>query len=373
VAVAATSDALIEIVRTAVTDNAGRYRIEDLRPGLYQVRFWLTGWKTYERIGVELTASLTTTVNAELAIGSLTDTISVAVETPPIDTQSARRAVTVSGAVIRSLPTARSYNALLVLIPGVVTSINDTVTGPATMTFPMHGGRAQEGRLLLDGLTIGSPPTGNSATTYDIDVGQAQEVTFSTSGGLGEWETSGLVMNVVPKSGGNATRGSLFGSGTGARLQSNNLTPDLIDRGVTPAAPYEKVYDISGTLGGAIVTDRVWYFLGAHTGGSTRNSTVVDYNRNAGNAGAWRYVPDPGRPAYSDRTFESASGRLTWQVTPRNKVGGLWDVQSVCRACTGATPGLSEPAQSSPEAVGVLGRRLDVTQATWSSPITIVS
>jgi len=57
VAVAATSDALIENVRTAVTDTAGRYRIEDLRPGRYQVRFWLTGWRAYERMGVELTAS----------------------------------------------------------------------------------------------------------------------------------------------------------------------------------------------------------------------------------------------------------------------------------------------------------------------------
>jgi len=252
VAVAATSDALIENVRTAVTDTAGRYRIEDLRPGRYQVRFWLTGWKTYERIGVELTASLTTTVNAELAIGALTDTISVAVESPPIDAQSARRAVTISGSVVRSLPTARSYNALVVLVPGVVTNTNDTVTGPSTMAFPMHGGRAQEGRLLLDGLPIGSPPTGNSATMYDFDVGQAQEVAFATSGGLGEWETSGLVMNIVPKSGGNAKHGSLFTSGTGARLQSNNLTPDLVERGVRPAPPYAKVYDVSATLGAGL-------------------------------------------------------------------------------------------------------------------------
>ena len=139
---------------------------------------------------------------------------------------------------------------------------------------------------------------------YDFDVGQAQEVTFSTSGGLGEWETSGLVMNIVPKSGGNTMHGSLFASGTGDRLQSDNLTPDLIGRGVRPAAPYAKVYDVSATLGGSIVTDRLWYFLGAHTGGSTRNSTNVYYNRNAGDAGAWRYVPDPDRPAYSDRTFE---------------------------------------------------------------------
>ena len=57
-------------------------------------------------------------------------------------------------------------------------------------------------------------------------------------------------------------------------------------------------------------------------------------------------------------------------MTPRNKVSGFWDAQSLCRACTGATAGQPEPARVSPEAVGVLGRRLDVTQATWSSPIT---
>jgi hypothetical protein len=57
-------------------------------------------------------------------------------------------------------------------------------------------------------------------------------------------------------------------------------------------------------------------------------------------------------------------------VTPRNKVSGFWDTQSLCRACTGATGGLQEPPRVSPEAVGVLGRRLDVTQASWSSPIT---
>ena len=73
VSVVATSDALIETARSAVTDNAGRYRIEDLRPGRYEVRFSLAGWRTYEQTGVEVRASLTTTINAQLTIGSLTD------------------------------------------------------------------------------------------------------------------------------------------------------------------------------------------------------------------------------------------------------------------------------------------------------------
>ena len=182
-----------------------------------------------------------------------------------IDVQSATREVTLSGDVVRSIPTARSYNALLVLIPGVVTNVNDTVTGTATTSFPIHGGRTSEGRLSLDGLTVGSPPSGNSATSYVVDVGQAQEVTFTTAGGLGESETAGLTMNIVPKSGGNTMRGSLFASGTAAKFQSDNLTAELAAQGVTAATPLTKVYDVSGTVGGPIVTDRLWYFVnGAH-------------------------------------------------------------------------------------------------------------
>jgi hypothetical protein len=259
---------------------------------------------------------------------------------------------------------------LLVLVPGVLTNTNDTVRGTATTSFPIHGGRVGEGRLLLDGLNIGSPPTGNSATSYVVDLGEAQEVTFTTSNAAGEVETSGLVMNIVPKSGGNAVRGSFFASGTGRRLQSDNLTQALRDQGVREATPLTRVYDISGTLGGPIRTDRAWYFVNGHVGGTTKESANVYHNLNAGDPTKWLYSPDFTRPAYSDRTFENASARVTWQMAERQKVSGFWDAQALCRTCKGATPGLSEPASVSPEAVGVLGRPMHVSQATWSSPIT---
>src|SRR5262249_13789025 len=113
-----------------------------------------------------------------------------------------------------------------------------------------------------------------------------------------------------------------------------------------------------------------WYFVNAHRGGSTKDSANVYYNLNAGDPSKWLYQPDLKRLEYSDRTFENTSARVTWQVSRRNKVTAFWDAQSLCRECTGATPGLSEPPRVSPEAVGVLGRRLDVAQAMWSSPAT---
>ena len=367
VLVEASSPALIESTRSAVTDGNGRYRIEDLRPGGYTVRFTLAGWTPFEQNGVELSGSLTATVNAQLGVPGVTDTITVTAETRLVDVRAPRNEVTLSGEVVKSVPTIRTYNALVGLIPGVVTSINDVVTSTATTSFPIHGGRTNEGRLLPDGLNVGSPPSGNSATSYVVDVGDAQEVTFA-AGGLGEVETAGLLMNIIPKAGGNTTAGSFFAGGTGERLQANNLTPELEREGLV-VTPLRKVYDFSGTLGGPIVRNRAWYFVNGHTGGNTKPSANVSYNLNAGDPAKWLYVPDPTRREYSDRTFENASARLTWQATPRNKIGAFWDAQALCRTCTGATPGLAEPQRITPEAVGVLGRPLHVTQVTWVSPV----
>jgi hypothetical protein len=370
VIVTATSPALIEKTRRATTNSAGLYRIDDCRPGTYTVTFTAPGYRPYQRDGVELTGSATATVHAELTLGELNEAITVTAVAPAVDSHTSKREVTLSGDVVRSIPTIRTYNALLVLIPGVVTSTSDVVTGTVTTSFPIHGGRANEGRVLVNGLNIGSPPAGNSAASYVVDLGHAEEVTFVTAGALGESETGGLVMNIVPRSGGNTMRGSVFASGTGAKFHSNNVTPALKARGVTAATPLTRTYDVTGSLGGAIRKDRAWFFASAHTGGSTRHVADVFYNLNAGDPSRWLYAPDFNRRAYSDRTFENASGRVTWQMTPRNRVSAFWDAQTLCRRCTGATAGNSEPARVSPEAVGVLGRPLHVSQATWSSTVT---
>src|SRR5438093_12438625 len=120
--VEATSPALIEKVRTANTDGTGQYRIEDLRPGTYTVSFTLQGFNTFRREGVELSGSFTATINADLKVGSLAETITVTGESPIVDVQSSKRETTLNSDVIRSLPTVRNYNAMVVLVPGVITN-----------------------------------------------------------------------------------------------------------------------------------------------------------------------------------------------------------------------------------------------------------
>jgi hypothetical protein len=368
----ATSPALIEKVRAAVTDGTGQYRIEDLRPGTYSVTFSLQGFNSLKREGVELTGSFTATINAELGVGTLTETVVVTGESPIVDVQSARRQMTLSNDIVTSIPTVRSYNALLVLVPGVVSNNNDVQTGPLTTMFPIHGGRNVEGRMNVDGLNVGNPPGGNQPPNYLMDIGTAQEVTFTTSGGLGEAETAGLTMNIVPKTGGNSIQGSIYASGSGEALLSDNFTPELEAAGLRAATPLTGLYDFSGSFGGPISRDRLWYFVNARTQGNERVNANQFYNLNAGDATNWLYAPDYDRPGFSDRTFENVAGRLTWQATPRNKISVFWDEQWTCRNCEGTTTGLASPAQIvAPEADGV-GALVPfrVQQATWSSPMT---
>ncbi|RPH63363.1 MAG: TonB-dependent receptor [Acidobacteria bacterium] len=367
VTVEATSPALIEKVRTAVTDGTGQYRIEDLRPGLYTVTFTLTGFSTFKREGVELTGSFTATIDADMRVGALEETVTVTGESPIVDVQSARRQTVVDNEVLRALPTARSYNAIVVIVPGVVTNTNDVQTGTSTTQFPIHGGRNNEGRMTVDGLNIGNPPGGNQPPGYAVDVGNSQEITFTTSGGLGESETAGLVMNIVPKTGGNSLSGSFSYTGSGKNLQSDNSECT----GIGAPTPLTNVYDWNAAVGGPIVKDRVWYFATVRTQGGTRNNANQFYNLNAGDATKWTFAPDPSKPGFSDRTWENVSGRITWQATPRNKIGAFWDEQWVCRTCEGNTIGITTPPVVAPEANGS-GQTLPlrVPQVTWSSPVT---
>lgn len=100
VTVETTSPALIEKVRSAVTEGTGQYRVEDLRPGTYAVTFSLPGFNTFKREGIELTGSFTATISVELKVGELAETIVVSGESPVVDVQSARREVTLKGDVL---------------------------------------------------------------------------------------------------------------------------------------------------------------------------------------------------------------------------------------------------------------------------------
>jgi hypothetical protein len=374
VTVEAASPALIEKVRTTTTDGSGRYRIEDLRPGTYSVTFTLPGFVTIKRDGVIVSGTAVIAIDSELRVGGVQETVTVSGETPVVDVQSTKREVTLDNETLRALPSVRSYSYLLTAVPGLQTNNNNVNTGPVFAIFPIHGGRGVESRLTVDGLNISNPPGGNQPPNFTADIGNAQEVTMLSSGGLGEIETAGLTMNIVPKQGGNRFSGLAFVSGFSEGMQSDNFTPELQARGATQPTPVTRVYDVNTSAGGPIVQDRLWYYFTFRVQGQRQNTQNVFYNQNAGNASSFVYAPDLSRPAFSDRTWENYTPRITWQINARNKLTGSWDEQPVCRKCSGTTSLTGTPNfvfPTSPEADGhgeFNPQR--VQQLRWTSPLT---
>ncbi len=372
VTVEASSPVLIEKSRTATSDATGQYRIESLQPGTYTVTFTLAGFSTTKRDEVVLSGTGVIKIDADLKVGGVAETVTVTGETPVVDVQSTRREVTLDNETMRNLPSVRSYSYLLTAVPGVLPNNNNVNSGPVFAIFPIHGGRGVESRLTVDGLNIGNPPGGNQPSNYVADIGNAAEVSMITSGGLGELETAGLTVNVIPKSGGNTMSGLVFASGFGKGMQSSNFGPDLQSRGVTQPNPVYHVYDFNAAVGGPIVKDTLWYYMSVRQQGSRQNTLNMFFNQNAGKADAWTWVGDYNQPAYSDRTWENYTPRITWQASPRNKFSFVWDEQPICRKCTGATSFSGSPSPTtSPEADG-LGdfNPQRVQQVRWTSPMT---
>jgi hypothetical protein len=368
VTIEATSPELIEKVRSAATDATGQYRIENLRPGLYTVSFTLTGFSTVRREGIEVTGSATFTINAELRVGTLEETITVTGESPIVDVQTARRESVVARDVITSLPTAGGYSSILSLAPGIVGGSQDIATGPCACTFSAHGallaGRAnEEGRLLLDGLLISVPQ--GSSSNYFSDSRNSQEISVTVAGALGETETGGPVLNMVPRAGGNSMTGSFYAGWGPEALQGTNLTDELKAAGAVAPTPLITNYDVSAAVGGPIKQDRLWFF------GSTRRQGTAQlfdmfYNKNEGLANVWTYEPDLSHQAIHDRENHNFGLRLTAQVTPRNKLNIFWDEQFICKSCENG----SQAALSSPES-RARGDQwpVQVGQIAWTSPL----
>jgi hypothetical protein len=373
VTVEAASPALIEKTRTAVTDGAGQYRIENLRPGVYSVTFTLSGFSTTKREGVELSGFFTANVSADLRVGAVAETITVTGETPVVDVQNASRQTVLSKDVLNAIPTAGSYNAVLVLVPGLFGGQQDVSTGPCnSCTFSAHGailsgGRANsEARLLLDGLSIAVPQAGG--TNYLTDTRNSQEINFTTSGSQAEVESGGPVMNIIPRTGGNIFAGNGFASWANDSLQGSNYTPELQAAGLAAPNPLVKLYDFNGAVGGPVQKDRIWFFTTARSQGASSKIPIF-YNKNQGDPNAWLYVPDLNHQAVNDKTWVNGSMRLTTQLTPRNKLNLFWDEQNVCSKCENG--GNYSNALTSPEANGFGDLYpMRAQQATYASPVS---
>ena len=344
VTVEATSPALIEKARTVVTDGTGQYKIVDLRPGTYSVTFTLAGFNAIKRDSIELAGAFAATINVEMKVGSVTETITVTSESPIVDLQSVTQERVLGHDVVDAIPTGRYHYDVGVLIPGVVISnSNGRVTqdvggsvGDIFQTLAIHGGRAADMRVTVDGLSTASGDGTGNSTGLVPNPNDTQEVSLNLSAVPAEQTGGGVQFNLIPRQGGNIFSGSFFAGGTNSGLQSNNVTSDLIARGLTGGTTgttsINYNYDVNPGFGGPIVRDQLWFYGTARWNGVHNYQANAFYNLNAGNPTAWTYAADVSRRGQWDGDWRDASGRLTWQVTPRNKISVSYDDQNKC-AC----------------------------------------
>jgi hypothetical protein len=387
VTVEASSPALIEKTRTAVTDGSGQYQITNLQPGAFAIKFSLQGFTTVVREGVELTGGGVTTINVELRVGTVSESITVTGETPVVDVQSSRQQTVMPGEVVRSLPASRGYGNYLAALPAIQATGFNTGVATSTNFFSARGGRANEGVVQIDGLNVGSPFNGGGVSNYAYDMNNAIEVQVSISGGMGEADRGAPSFNIIPKTGGNNFSGNYFGSFAGKWAQTSNIDDHLRGLGFAEAPALLKNWDSNFSIGGPIKRDHIWFFANTRTTGNYQDTQNQYANKNAGNASLWTWAKDDSVRVRNAASRIVNSIRLTDQITPRNKAGFYFDYtmncsgssfakdSSQCRSpgsdWTASGPGIGPGvATTSPESGTIWNAPLSILQGTWTSPIS---
>ena len=324
VTVEASSPALIEGSRVSVTDGQGRYSLTLLRTGTYSVAVSLPGFSTVVREGVEVVTNFTATVDAELSVGSIEETITVSGEAPLVDVQRTVQSEVISRDVVDSLPTGRNPWGVGMTLPGMTTRSAAGLAvgevggiGGAQQNYLMrHGSDQGDSHTEIDGMNVSSGFGGGEHNALYHDDGQVQEYTYDSIGGTSEHQTSGVIINLVPKEGGNTVTGSAYASFANEGMYTSNYSPAQAAQGLKAPSQVKKLWDYNFSLGGPLVADRLWFFASTRFWGNDKTSPVT--------------FDQPGVDAGENYSFENnlKSGllRLTAQANTSNKVNVSYNV-----------------------------------------------
>jgi hypothetical protein len=364
VTVEASSPALIEKVRTVVTDGTGQYRIENLRPGAYAVTLTLSGFATVTRAGIALTGSFVATVNADLRVGEVEETIQVTGETPVVDVQSTTHQTVLDDKDIDLLPASRATTVLAQLIPAVV-SDRDDVGGTDSLgrAAPRAYG-VNDTRMFVGGIGVQSGFGGGATGTFNA--GSFAEVTVDTAGISAESKEGGVRINLIPRYGGNAFSGRFYGAFANESMQGTNVTPALTARGLPGGPSLRTIWDVNPSFGGPMIQNKLWFYV------STRSAEIIRwvpayFNKNEGDISAWTYEPDFSRQATADDRMQNGVGRATWQATRGNKIDFSFDYTLRCE-CPQQPASATQAPETSMNRVKANPKR--IIYGAWTNPRT---
>ena len=328
VAVEAASPALIEKIRTTVSDESGRYRIGDLKPGTYSVSFTLPGFSTLKRESIELTSGFTATVNGDLKVGGQEETITVSEQAPLVDVQNIQQQITLSNVTLDALPTPKRPAQLLTLIPSANaggTNFHDVGgVGSDRGFFGVHGQRPDDMTYNVSGMDNRVFSGGG----FQYNAHTVQEMVVETAAGSAESTTGGVQINIIQKDGGNKLSGSASIEATGPGLVSDNLNDQLRSRGLQGAPSVRQYYDVGAGLGGPIKKDKLWFFVAYRRDDRSIYQVGNYYNKLQGTL---FYDPDLTRRAYNRDYSSDYSVRFTWQAAAKHKINLSYSQHPACQ------------------------------------------
>ncbi|MBM3808913.1 MAG: TonB-dependent receptor [Acidimicrobiia bacterium] len=348
VTVEASSPALIEKARSTVTSGSGSYSIVALRPGTYTVKFELPGFSTVIREGIELTSDFTATINIDLKVGALEETLTVTGESPIVDTRSITQRVVMTAEVREALPTGRNIQAVGIMIPGTTIAMG----GGGALSRDVGGsGNLQQSPLqyrgsgdtvqTVDGIRLNNLCAQGAYSGVYWNDASFEEFSYVTGADSTEMGQGGMRVNMVPRDGGNTFRGSVIFNFAGERFGSDNCgSPGLgqacsrsnlsgsktfnANNHITNVDVIKEIWDVNPSIGGPIKRNKIWFNYTFRNLGSTKTKTDAYEDRNPS---PFIYDPDFSKPGVDDGHITSNAGRISWQVSSRDKVSVYHDNQ----------------------------------------------
>jgi TonB dependent receptor/Carboxypeptidase regulatory-like domain/TonB-dependent Receptor Plug Domain len=318
VSVEARSPAL-QGTRNAVTDGAGRYRLTLLPPGTYTVAIVLEGFSPESRAAVQVDLDKETTVNAVLH-PAVAESITVTGEVPVVDITSPAMGTNLDSRAVETLPTGRNYSSVVQITPGVSSDANPENTDQSTIT--VYGSSGNENVFYIDGVNTTGTEYGFQGKELNFEFIQAVDV---KSGGY-EAEfgrSTGAIINVITKSGGNEYHGDAFGYYDNDSLQRTARQVTSSNGTVTGFTKK----DYGADVGGFLIKDRIWFFGAYDRVDNTTNSLPPP-----GQGGA-----QPSQVVATDSTRDLAAAKVTFHLTqsqtaiatffqdPRDDTGAIID------------------------------------------------
>src|SRR5437667_2022185 len=316
VTVTASSTSLMG-VQTSVTSAEGLYRFPALPPGTYTVTYELPGFNTLKRENIQIAMGFTATVNVELAVAALNETVTVTGASPVIDTSSTRVQQNFKLEALQEIPNARDMWSLLAVTPSVTMSRIDVGGNRAgTQTGYTAYGFSGQNRVLVEGINT---TEGTSGAGFYVDYGSFEEVFLGTIGQGAEMPTPGVQSQMLGKSGGNKFQGELYQDYERNSFQSDNIIDKMPAKfllgpanaaGIRDHANELQLYrDFNLNVGGPIAKDKLWWYF--------------SYRNQKNSVGQPNFI-GPISGTLFDTKLWNPSGKTTYQINQNNKLIGYY-------------------------------------------------